>query len=335
MISHFGRFVLNDDARTLMCDGVAVALQPKVFDVLAYLVSHADRVVPTEELLQELWPGVLVVDSAVQRAVSLARSALASGGLADAIETHRGRGYRFVGAVSLDGDSNLAEDVEGQAVAAELSGDVDGAVRAYEQAVQAYQAVDRGLGAARCALRLANLEFERTHTNVAKGWMGRAQTLLKTLPEASEHSQYHWLATRFATAFGNINSAISHADEAMTIGQRCGDAQSVTMAMVYKGLALIAAGNVTEGIALQDEAAAAVLSGSTDGLLGGMVYCSVIWSCCNLLDWDRARQWTEHFSSWCAENSPGTLRGPAVCIAPRYWRWPVISLARKSRFRMR
>ena len=43
--------------------GESVALEPRVLEVLAYLVAHAERVVPKRELLARLWPDVVVSDA--------------------------------------------------------------------------------------------------------------------------------------------------------------------------------------------------------------------------------------------------------------------------------
>jgi DNA-binding winged helix-turn-helix (wHTH) protein/tetratricopeptide (TPR) repeat protein len=96
----FGRFELDATSYKLRRDGNDVPLQPKVFDAIRYLIEHHDRVVLKEELLEALWPGEHVNDTAVPWTISRARKVLGQG--ADdkhPIETVRGRGYRFVGAV--------------------------------------------------------------------------------------------------------------------------------------------------------------------------------------------------------------------------------------------
>ncbi len=75
-------------------------LQPKVFDVLRYLIEHRDRVVSKEELLDALWPGEHVNDSAVPWSISHVRNALGQQrGQKHPIETIHGRGYRFTAEV--------------------------------------------------------------------------------------------------------------------------------------------------------------------------------------------------------------------------------------------
>src|SRR5262245_21274960 len=91
----FGRFVLDESARALRLDGQERPLQPLVFDLLAYLVRHRDRVVSKDELLTELWSGAIVTDGSLQRAVSLLRTALREGGMDQAVQTFARRGYRF------------------------------------------------------------------------------------------------------------------------------------------------------------------------------------------------------------------------------------------------
>jgi pimeloyl-ACP methyl ester carboxylesterase/DNA-binding winged helix-turn-helix (wHTH) protein len=93
----FDGFVLDVDRRELRFGDELRPLQPQVFDLLVYLVTHRERVVAKIELLDELWKGAVVTDASLQRAVSLARQALARPGGPDLIETHARRGYRFAG----------------------------------------------------------------------------------------------------------------------------------------------------------------------------------------------------------------------------------------------
>jgi DNA-binding winged helix-turn-helix (wHTH) protein/TolB-like protein len=97
----FGAFELRPASRQLLRDGAAVAVQPRVFDLIAYLLSHRDRAVDKNELLEAVWPRRVVTDAALSRCVMKARRALD-----DDSETPRmiltvhGRGLRFVSAVT-------------------------------------------------------------------------------------------------------------------------------------------------------------------------------------------------------------------------------------------
>ncbi len=96
----FGSFELDARGFKLRREGVEVPLQPKVFDAIRYLVENHDRVVRKEELLEALWPGEHVNDTAVPWTISRARKALGQEPEAkDPIETVRGRGYRFTAEV--------------------------------------------------------------------------------------------------------------------------------------------------------------------------------------------------------------------------------------------
>ncbi len=72
----------------------------KTFDLLLYLVDHADRVVGKDELLRTLWPESFVEESNLTQHIFLLRKALSrheSG--TKIIETIPGRGYRFAAVI--------------------------------------------------------------------------------------------------------------------------------------------------------------------------------------------------------------------------------------------
>ena len=56
----FDRFRLDPDHACLWCEAQAIALPPKAFAVLHYLVTHPDRLVTKDELLDALWPETAV-----------------------------------------------------------------------------------------------------------------------------------------------------------------------------------------------------------------------------------------------------------------------------------
>ena len=65
MILHFGEFELDDGLRELRLRGARVEVQPKALDLLQYLAQHRDRVIPKRELLEQIWPGVVVSEGAL------------------------------------------------------------------------------------------------------------------------------------------------------------------------------------------------------------------------------------------------------------------------------
>jgi TolB-like protein len=97
----FGEFELDLDRYELRRNGVAVKAEPRVLEVLNYLLASRDRVVPKEELLDKLWPDVHVSDSALTTAIRDARRALSDSPTDPQwIRTIYGRGFRFVGTVT-------------------------------------------------------------------------------------------------------------------------------------------------------------------------------------------------------------------------------------------
>jgi DNA-binding winged helix-turn-helix (wHTH) protein/alpha-beta hydrolase superfamily lysophospholipase len=83
--------------------GAKVPLEPQAFDVLVYLVSHRDRVVPKEELMDAIWGGRFVTEAAVTSRIKQVRRAVGDDGQAQrVIQTVHGRGYRFVAPVRAD-----------------------------------------------------------------------------------------------------------------------------------------------------------------------------------------------------------------------------------------
>jgi class 3 adenylate cyclase/predicted ATPase len=77
-----------------------VALTPKAFDVLHYLVTHPGRLVTKDELLDAVWPETAVSDAVVRIAIGELRRALGDTAQAPQfIATVHRRGYRFVAPV--------------------------------------------------------------------------------------------------------------------------------------------------------------------------------------------------------------------------------------------
>ncbi|MBQ0934373.1 winged helix-turn-helix domain-containing protein [Ideonella paludis] len=98
---HFGPFVVRRQARELWRADQRVVLQRQSFELLLYLMDHAERVVPKEELLTQVWGTVHVSESVLARAVMKLRRALGDDGREPTVvRTVHGVGYRFVAAIS-------------------------------------------------------------------------------------------------------------------------------------------------------------------------------------------------------------------------------------------
>ncbi len=109
----FGTVTFVPAERVLLRDGQPVALTPKAFDLLAFLVANPGRLLTKDELLQAVWPDAIVEESNLAYHVFAIRKAL--GDTADVdqyIETVPKRGYRFIAPVAqLDEARESAADM--------------------------------------------------------------------------------------------------------------------------------------------------------------------------------------------------------------------------------
>ncbi len=97
----FNEFVLDTDLRELRRAGSLVAVEPQVFDLLAHLITHRDRVISKDDLLDVIWHGRIVSDSALANSVNAARIAVGDTGKQKTlIRTLPRKGFRFIGAVA-------------------------------------------------------------------------------------------------------------------------------------------------------------------------------------------------------------------------------------------
>src|SRR5262252_9076684 len=97
----FGPFRLDTTNECLWHGTDAIALKPKTFAVLQYLVTHAGQLVTKAALLDAVWPETAVSDGILKVCIAELRKALG-----DRVQTpqfiatvHR-RGYRFVAPVT-------------------------------------------------------------------------------------------------------------------------------------------------------------------------------------------------------------------------------------------
>jgi TolB-like protein len=108
MIFRFENRELDTGTYELRLDGRQCPVEPRVFDILAFLLGNSDRVVSRDELLAELWPGRVVSDATLSTCIKAARRAVGDDGQAQRlIKTVHGRGFRFVGEVVQTGDTAL------------------------------------------------------------------------------------------------------------------------------------------------------------------------------------------------------------------------------------
>jgi predicted ATPase/DNA-binding winged helix-turn-helix (wHTH) protein len=94
----FGCFEVQPEARQLLVNGVPAKLGARAFDVLLALIERRDRVVGKNELLDLVWPGLIVEENNLQVHISALRKLLGP----QAVATIPGRGYRFTVLLGAD-----------------------------------------------------------------------------------------------------------------------------------------------------------------------------------------------------------------------------------------
>src|SRR5258706_12917221 len=98
----FSRFELLPDERRLLDNGRPLPLGARAFDVLTTLIDGGGDLVTKAELMDRVWPGVVVEENNIAVQVNALRKAL--GG--DIIVTIPGRGYRFAALMQLAPDAH-------------------------------------------------------------------------------------------------------------------------------------------------------------------------------------------------------------------------------------
>jgi class 3 adenylate cyclase/DNA-binding winged helix-turn-helix (wHTH) protein len=98
----FGDYTLDTDRYELRRAGTLVKLRPKVFELLAYLIAHRERLVAKPELLEQLWPALSIGEATLNSCIRAARQAVGDTGQAQrVIQTRHGRGFRFVAEIAV------------------------------------------------------------------------------------------------------------------------------------------------------------------------------------------------------------------------------------------
>jgi len=96
----FADHVLDLERRELKRGSQNIAVEPQVFDLLAYLIQNRDRVVSKDDLISTIWGGRVVSESNLTSRINAARKAIGDNGEQQRlIRTYARKGIRFVGNV--------------------------------------------------------------------------------------------------------------------------------------------------------------------------------------------------------------------------------------------
>jgi DNA-binding CsgD family transcriptional regulator len=224
--------------------------------------------------------------------------------------------YRLLSELGRD-EPLASDDLERLASAAYLIGNDEEAEAAWARAHHGY--LDRGDadGAARSASWLAFGLLQRGARAPAAGWLARAARILDEARLDSVVRGY-LLVPAAIQRIVHGDAASGHAifSEAADIGRRFGDRDLSSLACNGCGRSLIRLGRIADGVALLDEAMAAVIAGDVTPIFAGDLYCSVLEACQETFDIRRAYEWTASLAQWCA-SQPGLVRYRGECLLYR------------------
>ena len=117
VVYRMGDATLDTARREIRFSGSPAEVQPKVFDLLEYLVRNRERVISKDELFDQIWPSVVVTEASLTQSIKRARDLFRRNGFdGDVIRTVPRKGYQFdlevaPGKRTIETDSNTLRDV--------------------------------------------------------------------------------------------------------------------------------------------------------------------------------------------------------------------------------
>ncbi len=203
-------------------------------------------------------------------------------------------------------------DLEALAEAAFFAphGDEDTAVR--ERAFKVRLSEGDIVRAAYLALQLARQHGAQGRTSIAAAWARRGERLLEGTAESYAHGYLALVRSDGARARGDLVAAIAFATEAVEIGNRASDDELRAWALASLGTLRVASGAAPDGLALLEEASIAAVNGELPPVASGVICCTMIATCRDLTDYQRASEWIAATDRYCERESvsgfPGACR---------------------------
>jgi DNA-binding CsgD family transcriptional regulator len=133
------------------------------------------------------------------------------------------------------------------------------------------------------------------------GWVARVRRVLDSVDVDCVEHGYVELGMGFCRLFeaGDILGAREFASRAAKIADRFGDLELRTVARLLEGRCIIYLGDLTEGLAMLDEAMVAVETEEVSAVVAGDAYCIAIDACHEVFDVRRCEVWSAAFVAWC------------------------------------
>lgn len=234
-------------------------------------------------------------------AVRTAEVALARGAWSDA----------YAALAEADRDARLTDPkaVTMLAQSAYLSGAMSVAVQAFERVHTGALARGDVEAAAGVAVQVAFMHYDAMMMAASKAWIRRAEKLLADLPDSPVRAPLSGLTGWHALGEGDYPTAIALAREAISRAELAGDKDTIAIAGILEGRALIANGEVDGGLSILDKSAVAAQSGELSPIATGVVYCQANCAFQSVSDFERAEEWTKAMEGWSATAGLTTFQG--------------------------
>lgn len=184
--------------------------------------------------------------------------------------------------------------------------DTRGAVVHRERAYAGFRREGDLARAARIALWLSREHaLVYGNTAVAKGWISRAERLLRDVAPGAEQG---WLSLARSERARDSGESARLAEEALAVAEGVGDTDLELRALAQLGLAEVSQGRVDDGLARLDEAMAAATAGEPTSLETFADVCCTLMLACDLAgDSDRPQQWSGVLEDFVRKYDPVTL----------------------------
>jgi len=208
-------------------------------------------------------------------------------------------------------------DLARLAVAAFLVGRAEESISTWEQAFRDCESAGQVAEAAHCAFWLGFILLNDGELARGGGWVHRGQRLLdEAQVDCVERGYLRYCASLRSVVDGDVEAAQIGFAAAAREGDRFHNSELTALARVGQGRCLIRSGDPYAGIALLDEAMAAVAPGEVSPAVLGDLYCTVIEGCQEVHDVRRAQEWTQALHRWC-EAQPELVLYRGQCLVHR------------------
>ena len=219
---------------------------------------------------------------------------------------------------AADGEAGLGpEDLELLGAAAYLVGRDEEAVDVWGRAHRQGLRVGDIRRAASCAFWSAFVLLNKGELARGAGWVHRGQRLLDDSDlDCVERGYLRYAASVRLLFEGDLAAATAGFAQAAKIGEHFRAPELVALARVGQGRCLIYLGEITEGMALLDEAMVGISAQEVSPIAVGDLYCTVIEGCQEVFDVRRAQEWTAALSRWC-DAQPDLVLYRGQCMVHR------------------